>query len=275
MDFLQAIILGAVEGITEFLPVSSTGHLMLAARLLHLAQSDFLKSFEIIIQLGAILSVAVLYWRELLVKREIIKKIIVAFVPTGLIGLAAYKAVKTYLLDSNAVVLWSLFLGGLIIILFEFWHSKKSFPKRGVAPSGLYAPAPPEGGEPKVENISYGQAVALGFFQSIAMIPGVSRSAATILGGLAMGIPRRTIVEFSFLLAAPTMLAATGWDLIKSADRFSLAQWDFLAVGFIVSFLVALAAIKFLLNFIRKHSFIAFGAYRMALALIFWFFVIK
>ena len=263
MDLFHAIILGAIEGITEFLPISSTGHLILTARFFNLAQSDFLKSFEIIIQLGAILAVVVLYWRKLLTDWQTIKRIVIAFIPTGIIGLALYKIVKTYLLGSDAVVLWSMLLGGVFLIGFELWYKKKS------------PPPPPKGGEQKLEDISYGQAAALGFFQSIAIIPGVSRSAATILGGLFMGIPRKIIVEFSFLLAVPTMLAATGLDLVKSADRFSLAQWDFLAAGFIVSFIVALASIKFLLNFIKKHSFIAFGAYRVAIALIFWFFVIK
>jgi len=265
MDFSYAIILGVVEGITEFLPISSTGHLMLTARLLDLGQSEFLKSFEIIIQLGAILSVVALYWRELLVKWEIMKRVVVAFVPTGIIGLVLYKIVKAYLLGSETVVLWSMFLGGLFLLAFEYWYGKKS----------PLTPLLQSGENNKLENISYGQAAALGLFQSIAIIPGVSRSAATILGGLFMGISRKTIVEFSFLLAVPTMLAATLLDLFKSAGQFSLSQWDFLAVGFFVSFVTALTSIKFLLNFIKKYSFIAFGAYRMAIALIFWFFIVR
>jgi undecaprenyl-diphosphatase len=257
MDSLQAIIFGIVQGVSEFLPISSTGHLILTSRLLELAQTEFLKSFEIIIQLGSILSVIALYWRKLFTDWETIKKIAVAFIPTGILGLIFYKIVKQSLLGNNAVVLWSLFLGGVLLIIFELWPGKKK-----------------EIGE-KITEISYGQSFLIGVAQSVAIIPGVSRSAATILGGLMLGIERKTIVEFSFLLAVPTMLAATGLDLIKSADQFSLSQWNFLAVGFIVSFIVALASIKFLVNFIKKHSFIPFGIYRIAVSLAFWLLILN
>lgn len=257
MDFLQAIIFGVVQGISEFLPISSTGHLILTGQFLGLSQTEFLKSFEIAIQLGSILSVIVLYWRQLFTDWETIKRITVAFIPTGILGLIFYKIVKQYLLSSNAVVLWSLFLGGALLIIFELWHKEK------------------EDVDEEVVRISYKQSFLIGIAQSVAMIPGVSRSAATILGGLALGIKRKTIVEFSFLLAVPTMLAATGLDLIKNANQFSLSQWNFLAVGFIISFIVALISIKFLLNFIKKHSFIPFGIYRMVVALIFWLLILN
>lgn len=257
MDSLQAIIFGIVQGVSEFLPISSTGHLILTSRLLELAQTEFLKSFEIIIQLGSILSVIALYWRKLFTDWETIKKIAVAFIPTGILGLIFYKIVKQSLLGNNTVVLWSLFLGGVLLIIFELWPGKKK-----------------EIGE-KITEISYRQSFLIGVAQSVAIIPGVSRSAATILGGLMLGIERKTIVEFSFLLAVPTMLAATGLDLIKSADQFSLSQWNFLAVGFIVSFIVALASIKFLVNFIKKHSFIPFGIYRIAVSLAFWLLILN
>jgi len=257
MDFLQAIIFGVVQGISEFLPISSTGHLILTGRLLGLNQTEFLKSFEIAIQLGSILSVIALYWRRLFADWETIKRIIIAFVPIGILGLVFYKIVKQYLLSNNAVVLWSLFLGGVLLIIFELWHKEKE-----------------DISEEAVE-ISYKQSFLIGIAQSVAMIPGVSRSAATILGGLALGIKRKTIVEFSFLLAVPTMLAATGLDLIKNANQFSLSQWNFLAVGFIVSFVIALASIKFLLNFIKKRSFIYFGIYRIVVALAFWLLILN
>lgn len=256
MDLLHSAILGIVQGITEFLPISSTGHLILAEKLLGLGQGEFLKSFDIIIQLGSILAVVALYWREFL-NWEVLKRLAMAFVPTGIIGLSLYKIVKTYLLGNEVVVLWSLLLGGALLIIFELWHKEK-----------------PEAHD-NLASISYGKAATIGLFQSVAMIPGVSRSAATILGGLLLGLKRRIIVEFSFLLAAPTMLAATLLDLYKSAGEFSLAQFNFLAVGFVMSFVVALAAIKFLLNFIKKHTFIPFGVYRVAVAVLFYLYIIN
>jgi len=255
MTPLDALILGIVEGVTEFLPVSSTGHLILTSSLLHIANSEFLKTFEISIQLGAILAVVVLYWRSFL-KIEILKRLIVGFIPTGIIGLAFYKVVKTYLLGNEIVVLAALAIGGLALIAFELLHTEE--------------PAATEG----TEHITYGQAALVGLFQTIAIVPGVSRSTATILGGLLIGIKRVTIVEFSFLLAVPTMGAATGLDLLKRAGSFSTDQLLPLAIGFAVSFLVALVSIKFLLAFVRNRSFIAFGIYRIVIALLFFLFVL-
>lgn len=275
MSFLVATILGLVEGITEFLPVSSTGHLILAGQLLGLPASDFQKSFEIIIQLGAILAVVVLYWKSFL-NWETLKKLFVAFLPTAVIGLALYKIVKTYLLGNTAVVLWSLFLGGFALIIFELWY-KKHLAVRPPSESEdeiqrLEAGLPE--GEKEARLPSYRQAVKIGLFQSLAIIPGVSRSAATIVGGLWLGLSRATIVEFSFLLAVPTMLAATGLDLVKNYQSFSVDQFGSLAVGFVVSFVVALVSIKFLLNYIRRYDFIPFGIYRIVVALIFWLIVV-
>jgi len=253
MDLFHAIILGLVEGITEFLPISSTGHLMLSARLLGLSQTDFLKSFEIAIQLGAILAVVALYARTVFTNWEVIKRIIVAFIPTGILGLLFYKIVKTYLLGSNAVVVWSLLIGGAILIIFELWHKER------------------EGSVKDLAELTYPQALLIGLFQSVAMVPGVSRAAATIVGGLILGVSRTAIVEFSFLLAIPTMAAATALDLFKNISLFSASQLDFLAVGFVTAFIAAIIAIKFLLKFIQNHTFIPFGIYRIIIALIFLF----
>jgi undecaprenyl-diphosphatase len=250
MDFFGSIILGVVEGITEFLPISSTAHLILTADILKLAQTEFMKSFEIIIQLGAILAVVALYWKKLW-EIETIKKLIVAFIPTGILGLAFYKIVKSYLLGSLDVILWSLFLGGIFLIIFEKWHSEK------------------QSATEDISNITYKQCLYLGLFQSVAMIPGVSRSASTIIGGLALGLKRKTIVEFSFLLAVPTMMAATGLDLVKNANSFSLDQFNFLAVGFVTSFVMAIIGIKFLLSYIQKRSFVVFGIYRIVIVVLF------
>ena len=244
--------MGIVEGVTEFLPISSTGHLILASKILQLPSTEFLKSFMVAIQLGAILAVVVLYWKSFFVKFKILKKIIVAFLPTAALGLIFYKIVKQFLLGSEEVVLWALFLGGVFLIIFEWKYSKK-----------------PDAVE-EVEKITWRQALLIGVFQSVAIIPGVSRAAATIVGGLLLGLKRKTIVEFSFLLAVPTMAAATGLDLLESGKNFSLEEFGLLALGFVFSFLTALAAIRFFLNFIEKHSFTFFGVYRVILALAWW-----
>jgi undecaprenyl-diphosphatase len=250
MDILHAIIYGIVEGITEFLPISSTGHLILTSHILGNPQTEFLKSFEIAIQLGAILSVVAIYWRELFVNRRIMKRIIAACIPTAFIGLLFYNIVKNYLMDNVYVVLWALLLGGILIIIFERAHGEQ---KRTIDELGF---------------ITYPQAFLIGVFQSIAIIPGVSRAAATIFGGMYAGLSRRAIVQFSFLLAVPTMAAATGLDLVKTAHLFTPDEFGFLAVGFIVSFAVALGAIKFFLSFVRTHTFELFGIYRIFLALL-------
>lgn len=252
MDILHAVILGMVEGVTEFLPVSSTGHLILASKLLGLPETEFLKSFEISIQLGAILAVVALYWRKLLLDWEIMKRLIAAFMPTAVIGFLLYKTIKLWL-GSETIVLWSLFLGGVALIVFELWHTERPDAHDDIA------------------TIPYRTAVILGLFQSIAMIPGVSRSGATIIGGLLLGLRRATIVEFSFLLAVPTMAAATGLDLFRHVSSFTAADGDALLAGFVVSFLVAWASIVWLLRFVRTHTFIPFGIYRIAIALfLFW-----
>lgn len=255
MNYLNVTILGIVQGITEFLPISSTGHLILTARLLGLAQTEFVKSFDIAIQLGSILAVIVLYWRDLTMDLKTALRIFTAFVPTAAVGLVFYKIVKKFLLGSEQTVLWSLLAGGIFILIFEKFYREKS------------------GATETIGEITLKQAFLIGVFQSVAMVPGISRSAATIFGGLALGLKRKTVVEFSFLLAVPTMLAATGLDLAKSAGSFSGGDLGFLALGFIVSFLVAMLAIKFLLYFIKHNDFIPFGIYRIVLALIFWFII--
>lgn len=256
MTYLHALILGIIEGVSEFLPISSTGHLILTSSLLHLKQTDFQKSFEIAIQLGAILSVVVLYWRVLLINLEILKRVIMAFIPTAILGLIFYKIIKRVLLGSNMVVLCSLLIGGIFLVLFELWHREK------------------EGASEELSHISYSKSFIIGLCQSVAMIPGVSRSAATIIGGLILGIKRKTIVEFSFLLAVPTMAAATGLDLMKSGAHFSTEEFYLLLTGFVSSFIVALLSIKWLTHFIKNHTFISFGIYRILIFLFFWFVIL-
>ncbi|MEK7137893.1 MAG: undecaprenyl-diphosphate phosphatase [Patescibacteria group bacterium] len=251
MNFLHSIALGAVEGITEFLPISSTGHLILTSHILKIPQTEFLKTFQIAIQLGAIFSIIALYFKTLTKNLELIKKILVAFLPTAVIGLTFYKIIKNYLFENDFVIIISLFFGGVFLILFERSHKEK--------PDAV----------DNLENISYQQSFKIGLFQSVAVIPGVSRAAATILGGLSQNIKRKVIVEFSFLLAIPTMLAATGLELFKNAPTFTPNEFQILVVGFITAFFVAIITIKFLLKFIQEHNFTPFGIYRIFASLIF------
>ncbi len=254
MNIIQSIILGVVEGITEFLPISSTGHLILASKLMGLKDSDFLKSFEIIIQFGSILAVVVLYWKKFFVDKETWKKVLTAFLPTAIIGFLLYKILKQYLLSNAVIVVWALFLGGVVLIAFELWYKKRA--------------------ASATSEISYKKSFVTGLVQALSIIPGISRSGATIVGGLAMGITRESIVEFSFLLAIPTMAAATGYDLLKTAGNFSFDQSWLLGVGFITSFVVAILSIKWFIKYIKNHSFISFGIYRIVVALLFYVFVL-
>ncbi|MDB4914451.1 MAG: Undecaprenyl-diphosphatase [Gemmatimonadetes bacterium] len=249
MSILHAIILGIVEGITEFLPISSTAHLILAGRALQLADSEFVKSFEIIIQLGAILSVVVLYWKKFW-RIDVLAKLVVAVIPTGIIGLTVYKAIKGYLLGNVTVVLCTLVIGGIALIVFERYQTRTD-------------------AEADFSEITYGRAFLIGLFQAIAIIPGVSRSAATIVGGSLIGVSRRTIVDFSFMLAVPTMIAASGLELVKGRSALA-GNYSVLAVGFVVSFITAIIAIKSFLGYIKKHDFAAFGWYRIVLAAVYF-----
>ena len=250
MSLIHALILGLVEGITEFLPVSSTAHLILTSHLLRIAESEFVKSFEIIIQLGAILAVVVLYWPRFW-NWDVLKKLIVAVIPTGVIGLTVYKAIKGYLLGNIPVVLTALLVGGIALIIFERFQ-------QGRADT-----------DADFSEITYRKAFLIGLFQAIAVIPGVSRSAATIVGGSLIGVSKRTIVDFSFMLAVPTMVAASGLELVKGRSALA-GHYDMLAVGFVVSFITAIVAIKSFLGYIKKRDFSAFGWYRIALAVVYF-----
>ncbi len=248
--------MSVVEGTSEFLPISSTGHLILASQLLGVPQTEFVKSFEIIIQLGAVLAVVVLYWRSFFEELGVWKKILAAFIPTSIVGLVLYKFIKQFLIGNQAVTLWALALGGVVLIALELWHTEK------------------EWNISEIQKVSYKQAVLIGLAQAVSVIPGVSRAAATIVGGLLLGLKRETAVKFSFLLAIPTMMAATGLDLIKTPLSFTNDEWTLLAIGFIGSFIVALVVVKFFLNYIKKHTFIPFGIYRIVLAVLFWLIIL-
>jgi undecaprenyl-diphosphatase len=254
MTALHALLLGILEGATEFLPISSTGHLILASHLLKIPETPFITSFIIAIQLGAIAAVVVMYWRTL-IKIETIKKLVVAFLPTAVIGLALYPVAK-HLLESPTVVVMALLIGGVVLIAIEL------VVKRRIEDEG------------SAGDVTYRQAFMLGLFQSLAIIPGVSRSGASIAGGLLLGMRRLAVVEFSFLLAVPTMAAATGLDLLKSYKDFASGDFGLLAIGMVSAFTVAYLSLKFLLQFARRYTFIPFGIYRILLAILFLLFIL-
>lgn len=256
MDLLQAVILSAVEGLTEFLPISSTGHLILTAKLLAIPETNFVKTFEIFIQGGAILAVVVLYARSLLSDFDLLKKVIVAFIPTGILGLALYKIIKDVLLGNLLITVFSLVAGGAIIIAAERYFSKNT---------------PRE----TTDKLTLKQAAGIGLIQSVSMIPGVSRSAATILGGMFLGLSRESAVKFSFMLAVPTMFAATGYDFYKSFKVINTSEIQTLLIGFVVAFIVALFAVKWFIRFIQRSNLTSFGVYRIILGILFWVIIMQ
>lgn len=251
MTILQSIILGIVEGITEFIPVSSTAHILILSDWLGIESSDFLKTFTISIQVGAILSVAVLYFRIIYKNPKLILKMLAGFIPTAIIALSLYAFIRDLFMENMFIIASALILGGIALILFENHFEKKEVDKKQT-----------------INNVSYKQASLIGIFQSLAIIPGVSRSAATIMGGLNLGLSRKTIVEFSFILAMPTMIAATVFDLYKTPIEFSSQEWLVWAIGFFVSFIVAIIGIKFLLKYIKNNNFKIFAWYRILIGTI-------
>lgn len=253
MTILHSIILGIVEGITEFLPISSTAHIDFARFFLQIPVTEFIKSFEIIIQLGAILAVVVLYFHKIF-KIKYIKNIIIAFIPTGIIGFLLYKIIKTFLVANTLLAAIMLVLGGILILYFEKRSEKRV-------------------GELKddVEKMSLRELIILGIAQALAVVPGVSRSGAVIVTGRELRLSPKLITEFSFLLAVPTMLSATVYDVYKSGIRFTGSEWNLVLVGFVVSFFVALLVIKWLINYIKNHSFKVFGWYRIIFGIIILF----
>ncbi len=250
MSLFDVAILSIVEGITEFLPISSTGHLILTSHLLNIPSSNFIKTFEVAIQLGAILSVVFLYWEKVLKSPSLLIKAAVGFVPTGLIGFTVYPIVKN-LLDNELVTVAALFFGGILLIILEkIFEAKKN--------------------NIELKEISYKQAFTIGLIQCVALVPGVSRAAASIFGGMSVKLSRKSAVEFSFLLAIPTMMAATGYDLLKTAPSFSLQESIYLALGILFSFGVALFVLKWLLKYITTHNFVMFGVYRIIFSVLYF-----
>ena len=253
MNIIHTIIISIIEGLTEFLPISSTAHMDIARVVLSVPSSEFIKSFEIIIQLGAILAVVILYAKKVFSSWLYIRNLIIAFIPTGIIGFILYKLIKSFLLGNIWVEALALLIGGIIIILFENYQSRRN---------------QTQSEKIKLEDLTFKQLITLGIAQALAVIPGVSRSGAVIISGRALGLGRELITEFSFLLAVPTMLSATLYEVYKTGFSFSSSEWGTISLGFIISFVVAIFVIKWFLEYIRKHTFKIFGWYRIILGCI-------
>ena len=249
MNFIQAIILAIIEGITEYLPISSTGHMIIGASLMGIAEHPFTKIFEVNIQFGAILAVIVLYWKRFLQSLDFYYKLLFAFIPAAIIGFLLNDFIDS-ILENVWVVAISLLLGGIVLVFIDKYF---------------------EGKETK-ENPNFKNSFIIGLFKCIAMIPGVSRSASTIIGGMLQGLSRKSAAEFSFFLAVPTMFAASAYKLLKgylNGDlNFDQNQLFLLGLGNVVAFFVALLAIKFFIEFLQKYGFKVFGYYRIVLGLI-------
>lgn len=256
MSYFQAFIIAIIEGLTEFLPVSSTGHMILASSLMNINDPAFAETFEIVIQLGAILAVLLIYIKRFFVGIAIYLKLLIAFLPTGIIGLLAYKTIKMYLFNPYTVSI-SLIVGGVILILLDKWAEKK------------------ESRYTEIEDISYTDAIKIGLIQCVSMIPGISRSAATIFGGVYSGFNRKQAAEFSFLLAIPTMFAASGYDLLKEKDNIHSEQIFIFLFGAAVAFVVAIVAVKAFVSFLNKNGFKYFGYYRIILGTLFLIYAIS
>ena len=252
MTIIESVIIAIVEGLTEFIPISSTGHMIIAGKILGVPEDEFTKLFEIAIQLGAILAVVVLYWKKFFdfSNWKFYVKLMVGVIPAIILGLLFSKKIDA-LLESTTTVAIALLLGGIILLFIDSVFKN-----------------------PRIESekeVSFKNSFIIGIWQCLAMVPGVSRSAASIIGGIQQKMTRSAAAEFSFFLAVPTMLAATGYKLLKffqEKNGFTGEEIKLLAIGNIVAFVVALLAIKFFIEFLKKHGFRVWGIYRIALGAI-------
>jgi len=244
MSIFDAIILAIVEGLTEFLPVSSTGHMIITSALFGMESDQFMKIFTVNIQFGAILSVIVLYWKRFFKSMDFYYKLLIAFLPAAFFGFLLNDFIDN-LLENVLVVAISLVLGGIILVFVDGFFKKQD----------------------ESIQVNYKSALVIGFFQCIAMIPGVSRSAATIIGGMTQNLTKKTAAEFSFFLAVPTMFAASCYKLLKDYQAITTDNISILLIGNVVAFIVALLAIKTFIAFITKYGFKAFGYYRIVVGL--------
>ncbi len=245
MTILEAVIIAIVEGLTEFLPVSSTGHMIITQELLGMEITEFVKAFTVNIQFGAILAVVILYWKRFFQSLDFYYKLFVAFIPAAIIGLLASDFIDS-LLENVVVVAIMLVLGGIVLVFVDKWFKNPSADQK----------------------ISYPSAFKIGLYQCIAMIPGVSRSAASIIGGMTQKLNRKTAAEFSFFLAVPTMFAAAGYKLLQNYQTIESHHISILLVGNAVAFVVALVAIKTFISILTRYGFKYFGYYRIVVGLI-------
>jgi len=250
MNLIQSIIIALVEGLTEFLPVSSTGHMILVSSLMGIHEDEFVKTFEIGIQLGAIMAIVIMYIKRFLTDLQIYFKLAAAFIPTAIIGLIAYDFIKEVLFNP-VVVAVSLILGGVILIVIDKRVVEKKEEVKDVI------------------DLPYKNAIFIGLIQCLSMIPGTSRAAATIVGGVFNKLNKVQATEFSFLLAVPTMIAATAYDLLKTPIDFNTHQLTLMIVGLIVAFITAWFAVKVFLRLVMNYGFKHFGYYRIAIGLVF------
>lgn len=251
MDLFQSVIIAIIEGLTEFLPVSSTGHMILASAAMKINENEFVKTFEIVIQIGAIMAIVLMYIKRFLRSFEIYIKLAVAFIPTAIIGFLAYDFIKNVLF-SPIVVSISLVVGGIILIIIDRHVVRKSSEVTDL------------------EKIPLKNAFFIGLVQCISMIPGVSRAAATIVGGVFNRFDKKQATEFSFLLAVPTMLAASGYDLLKTPVSFTQNEIILLLTGLFVAFVTAWFAVKIFLKIVERYGFKHFGYYRIIIGVIFF-----
>ncbi len=254
MDIIQAIILGIIEGATEFLPISSTGHMIVASQWMGLSQTESNKAFEVIIQLAAILAVVANYRDRFVINPaniELWKKVVLAFIPLGAVGLLFHKQIKAmFTVDIVAIMF---IVGGIIFLIIEYFQKNKQQPVQ------------------RLEDMSYRQAGWIGIAQIFALIPGTSRAGASIVGALLVGLSRKASAEFSFLLALPVMLAASGFDLLKHYQDFTDSNLLTLAAGFVVAFISAWLVMRLFIRFLERFTFVAFGIYRILFgALLLW-----
>lgn len=247
MTYWEAFLIAVVEGITEFLPISSTGHMIITSSLMGINEEPLTKLFTVNIQFGAILSVVVLYWKRFFQSLDFYFKLFVAFLPAAVIGLLLSDFIDS-LLENVAVVAVMLLLGGIVLVFVDTWF--------------------PNANSEEEVPVTYPSALAVGFFQCIAMIPGVSRSASSIIGGMTQKWSRKQAAEFSFFLAVPTMLAAGGYKLLDDYEKIQRSDLGILLFGNIIAFIVAMFAIKFFISFLTKYGFKAFGYYRIIVGLL-------
>jgi undecaprenyl-diphosphatase len=254
MDIFQAIIIGIIEGFTEFLPISSTGHMIVASEFLGINQDAVTKAYEVIIQFAAILAVMLIYKEKITFKKiDLWVKLFIAFLPLAIVGFIFKDHIKA--LFNVETVAWMFIIGGVIFLIVEYFYNEKAHTVK------------------EVEEVSYVQALWVGFSQIFSLIPGTSRAGATIIGGMLAGLDRKTSSDFSFLLAIPVMAAVSAYDLLKHYKEFADADLTAFGIGFLTAFVVAYITVKLFLSFIQKFTFVAFGVYRIIFGILLLIFI--